>query len=282
MQSNFAPATPKTIPCEPGPAWRAACAATLVACALLVGGCASPGSGGGTASSGTAGTVASMATNENVRRFGFLSDYARLQTVAGGGGWLCWRNPNQDWKQFDKVLFERIQVALAPDSTNMVDPTDLKTLVDYFHASLVKAIQREAQVVTATGPGVLQVRIALTDLVPTNQLASLAGTAVPYGFVAEIGAGAASGRPAGSTAYLGKTGLQMQFRDGGTGEVAGECADLQIGRKYAADMDAGVAGAAENWANGYMNSFTQWNYAKSAFDKWSAGFAQRFAELKRG
>ncbi len=269
---------------QPGftPAWRLACGAAAVACTLLAGGCASSGSGGTASNSGTAGTVASMATIENVRRFGFLSDYARLQPVPGGGGWLCWRNQNENWKQFDKVMFERIQVVLRPDSTNLVDPTDPKTLIDYFHASLVRAIRGEAKVVTTTGPGVLQVRIALTDLVPTNQLASLAGTAIPYGFVAEIGAGAASGRPAGSTAYMGQTGIQLQVRDGGTGKVIAECADLEIGKKYAADMNAGVAGAAQNWANGYMDSFTQWNYAKSAFDKWSVGFAQRFAALTRG
>ena len=282
MQSKHMPAMPGNSSCRIARIPRATRCAALVACALLVGGCASSGSGGGAADAGTAGTVASMATTENVRRFGFLSDYARLQPVAGGGGWLCWRNPAENWKQFDKVLFERIKVALKPDSTSTVDPTDLKTLVDYFHASLVKAVQGEAQVVNVAGPGVLQVRIALTDLVPTDQLASLAGTAIPYGFVAEIGAGAASGRPAGSTAYMGQTGMQIQFRNGGTGEVVGECADLEIGKKYAADMNAGVAGAAQNWANGYMDSFTQWNYAKAAFDKWSVAFAQRFAALKRG
>ena len=282
MQSKYSPARPENSPRELVPARSLAWSAAVVACALLVGGCASSGPGSGASNSGTAGTVASIATTENVRRFGFLSDYAGLQPVAGSGGWLCWRNPDENWKQYDKVLFERIQVALKADTTSTIDPTDLKTLVDYFHASLVKALQGEAQVVTATGPGVLQVRIALTDLVPTNQLASLAGTAIPYGFVAEIGAGAAAGRPAGSTAYMGQTGIQVQFRDGGTGRVVGECADLEIGKKYAADMNAGVSGAAQNWANGYMDSFTQWNYAKAAFDKWSAGFAQRFAALKRG
>jgi hypothetical protein len=31
-----------------------------------------------------------------------------------------------------------------------------------------------------------------------------------------------------------------------------------------------------------MDSFSQWTYAKTAFDKWSAEFAQRFAALKKG
>lgn len=249
---------------------------------LLFVGCAAPGPGGSAPGAATAGTVASEATVANVRRVGFLTDYSRLQPMPGGGGMLCWRNAGTNWKQFDKVMFERIQVFLKPGSAQSVDPTDLKMLIDYFHSDLVKAIQSEAQVVSAPGPGVLRMRIALTDLVPTNTIASLAGTAAPYGFVAEIGAGAATGRPVGSTPYLGQTGMEVQFRDGASGQLVGECADREIGLKYAADLNAGAAGAAENWVNGYMDSFTQWTYAKTAFDKWSTDFATRFAALRKG
>jgi hypothetical protein len=217
-----------------------------------------------------------------VRRVGFLTDYARLQPMPGGGGMLCWRNAGTEWKRYDKVMFERIQVYPSAGSSKSVDPTDLKMLIDYFHGVLVKAIQSEAAVVNMSGPGVLRVRIALTDLVPTNTVASLPGTAVPYGFVAEIGAGAATGRPAGSTPYLGQTGMEVQFRDGASGQIVAECADQEIGLKYAADLNAGAVGAAENWVNGYMDSFTQWTYAKTAFDKWSAEFARRFAALRKG
>jgi len=252
--------------------------------ALLLGGCAAPGTGagtgGGAAGSGSEGTVASEATAATVRRVGFLTDYAGLRPMPGGGGLLCWRSPGVDWKQYNQILFERIQVYLKPGAAQPVDPTDLKMLIDYFHASLVKAIEPEARVVNAAGPGVLRVRFALTNLVPTNTVASLVGTATPYGFVAEMGAGAAAGKPAGATPYLGQTGMEVQFRDGASGQLVGECADTEIGLKYAADLNAGAAGAAENWVNGYMDSFTQWTYAKTAFDKWAAEFARRFKQLK--
>lgn len=261
-------------------------AAAVAAASLLLAGCASPGGGapaatGAAPAGGSAGAVVASDTSAaRVGRIGFLTDYARLSPAPFGG--LCWRDAGTDWRQYTSVMFERIQVYLAPNSTQPVDPTDLKMLVDYFHADLVKAIGAEARVVNAPGPGVLRVRIALTELVPTNMLLSAAGTAAPYGFVAEIGSGAATGRPAGSTPYLGRTGMQVQFRDGATGRVVGECADHEIGLKYAADLNAGAAGAAEAWVNGYLDSFTQWNYAKAAFDKWSADFARRFAQLRRG
>jgi hypothetical protein len=123
-------------------------------------------------------------------------------------------------------------------------------------------------------------RIALTNLVPTGVAESVTGTLIPYAFIAEAGSGVATGRPAGSTPYMGETGMEMQFRDGATGTIVAECRDTQIGRKYAAELDSGATNAAQTWANGYVNSFQSWSYAKNAFDKWSTLTAQRLAALR--
>jgi hypothetical protein len=247
--------------------------------ALMLAGCAAPG--GGAAGGASSGVNASQITAANAPRVGFLTEYSKLAPMPGGDGMLCWRDQGAMWKSYDKVLFERIKVYITPGSQKPVDPSDLKTLTEYFHRALVKATQPVAQVVDKAGPGVLRVQLALTSLTPTDTLASLAGTAVPFGFVAEEGSGVATGRPAGSTPYLGETGLEAKFLDGVTGKVLAECADNEIGRKYAADVSSGASGAATNWVNGYLDSFTSWSYAKLAFDKWSAAFAQRFAALRK-
>ena len=212
-------------------------------------------------------------------RSGFLTDYERLHSVEGYDV-RCWRADKLDAKQYDKILISRIVVTLKTDPKKGIDPTDLKALVDYFHASLERAFKPQMQIVTAPGPGVLVMRTALTDLVPTDSARSLLGTAVPYGFVAEAGSGVAAGRPAGSTPYLGQTGIELQFADGASGAILGECADTQVGRKYAADLDRGVGNAAQTWASGYLGSFQAWTYAKDAFDKWSVQIAQRVARLR--
>ena len=203
-------------------------------------------------------------------RTGFLTDYAALRPVPDGGGAMCWRRPDVDLKRYDKILIERIQVMLKPGSESKgIDPTDLKLLVDYFHNALVTAMPPQVQVVDQAGPGVLHVRIALTDLVPTNIGDSLLGTAVPYGFVAES-VRASDRAPAGSTPYLGETGIEMQFRDGATGQILANAATRRSAGGYAADLNSNATGAAQTWASGYLNSFTSWSYAKDAFDKWAA------------
>ena len=74
--------------------------------------------------------------------------------------------------------------------------------------------------------------------------------------------------------------VEMQFRDGSSGKVIGECRDTEIGRKYASDLDSSAVGAAQTWASGYLNSFQSWSYAKDAFDKWAALIARRLADLR--
>jgi hypothetical protein len=212
---------------------------------------------------------------------GFLSRYDLLQPVAGGDGARSWREEGVDWQQYDKVLIERIRVFLKDDSAQKgIDPTDLKMLTDYFYEALKKEIGPTARIVDQPGPGVLGLRIAITDLMPTNTNLSLAGTLTPYAFVAEASSGPASGRPAGSTPYLGECGIEVQFLDGQTGRVVAEFTDTRIGKKYDLDTSSGGVEAAKKWVDGYLDSFTTWNYAKEAFDLWASLFRKRFEELR--
>ena len=211
-------------------------------------------------------------------RSGFLTDYAKLK-VGPDSEVACWRVPDLNAKQYDKIMIARIVVSLKTDPKKAIDPAELKALVDYFHASLVNAMKPQMQIVNEPGPGVLVMKTALTGLVPTDSARSLMGTAVPFGFVAEGGSGVATGRPVGSTPYLGETGVEIQFTDD-KGKILAECADTQIGRKYTTELDKGAVNAAKSWASGYMGSFQAWTYAKEAFDKWSALLAKRIGALR--
>lgn len=242
----------------------------------LLSGCAA-GQSGDTAAQG-AGKPAVKGVDQSV---GFLSDYARLKPLPGQHQAKAWRQDGVNWAQYDKVLIERIQVFLKNEGQRKgVDPTDLKTLIDYFYAALTREVGQAATLVDKPGPGVLRVRIAIVDLVPTSAAASAVGTCIPYAFAAELASGPADGLPAGSTPYLGHTGIQAQFLDGASGRVVAEFADTEVGRKYVAELDKGVGNAAEQWASGYFSSFTTWGYAKNAFDKWAKLLRERLDELR--
>ncbi len=250
---------------------RAPAAIFVILLLFLLGGCS-------TSKPQASGGEKSASTGKQSR---LLSRTDQLKPVEGGDGAMSWRSPEINWKQYDKVLIERIRIYLKEDSEDKsIDPTDLKMLTDYFYEALKKEISPTASIVQQPGPGVLGLRIAITNLMPTNAPLSIAGTLTPYAFVAEVSSGPASGRPAGSTPYLGECGIEVQFIDGLTGQVVGEFTDTKIGKKYDLDTSGGGLDAAKKWADGYFDSFTTWNYAKGAFDLWAALFRQRFNELR--
>lgn len=252
------------------------CGAALLGATLLSGHAFADPEASATKSNGTAVTASDP---RRLTHSGFLSNYESLKPTAWGNGIECWRDAGLDAKKYDKVMISRILVSLKPAAGEevAVDPSDLKKLTDYFEKSLVKALKPQVAIVTKPEPGTILIGIALTSLKPTNVKRSVTGTLIPFGFVAEAGSGVATGGPVGSTPYLGETGMEMQFLDAASGSVLGECRDTEVGRKYAAEMNSG---AVSTWANGYMNSFQSWSYAKNAFDRWSMLVAQRYAELR--
>ena len=254
------------------------CGAALLGATLLSGHAIAASETSAGKSEGSAVTVTDP---RRLTQSGFLSNYDRLKPTIKGNGIECWRDAGVDVKKYDKVMISRILVSLKPKGGEnvAVDPSDLKKLTDYFNDALVKALKPQMAVVTAPEPGTVVIAVALTSLKPTNVTRSVTGTLIPFGFVAEAGSGVATGGPVGSTPYLGETGMEMQFLDATSGAVLAECRDTTVGRKYAAEMDSS---AVSTWANGYMNSFQSWSYAKNAFDKWSLLVAQRFKELGVG
>jgi hypothetical protein len=208
------------------------------------------------------------------KQSGFLSNYDLLKPVEGNESAKSWRLPEVNWKQYNKVLIERIKIFIKEDSKNKgIDPTDLKMLTDYFYGALVKEVKPTAEIVDKGGPDVIGIRIAVVDLVPTAYMRSVAGSLIPYGFVAEAASGPASGRPAGSTPYLGECSIEVQIFDSSTGQVLAEFTETKIGKKYDAE-------SAKKWVNGYMDSFSTWGYAKASFDQWAALFRLRLDELR--
>ena len=58
------------------------------------------------------------------------------------------------------------------------------------------------------------------------------------------------------------------------------CCDVLVNSAGATKAGNFVDLPDEAWMNGYVSSFTSWSYAQEAFNKWSAAFARRFAELR--
>ena len=229
---------------------------------LIIAGCATTGPGTGAASSSPTPSYA-----------GFFAYPDRLAPAPGGGTAVQWIDPEIDLSKYNKILLERVRVRLADDAEySTIDPTELKGLADYFHQAIVKALGAAYPVVKKPGPGVLRVRIALTDLVPTKPEYSVVALVVPYATVADVASGAVSGGPIGSAPYLGRTGIAAEFIDGRTNRVVAEYADTEVGRKYVVNTNQGISSAVTTGLTDYADAYSTWAYAKQAFDQWAADF----------
>jgi hypothetical protein len=103
---------------------------------------------------------------------------------------------------------------------------------------------------------VLRVRVAITELKPSNPTANTLSTIIPVGIVVSGAAKAVSGDNLGT----GEAGTEMELLDSITGER--------------------LAAAVDKRQGGKMVFRGKWEDAKDAFDYWAQRFRQRLDEMR--
>ena len=228
----------------------------ILAAVLAVPGIASAEEAAGSASSATP-TLGDYATK------GFLSDYSKLAPVEGDEHAYKYVDSSVDFSKYKKLQIDRIKVWYKDDSDYKgIDADELKALTDYFHQAIVKAVGDDYPVVNETGPDVLRVRIAVTDLVPNKPAASVVTLAVPFAWVADAGTGVAEGE-AGSTSFTGEATIEMEAMDSVSSQQLGAYIDREVGKKY--NWTHGVA----KGVSSYTKAYSKWDYTKQSMDVWA-------------
>ncbi len=99
---------------------------------------------------------------------GFLGDYSGLRASSEYEGALVYKHPRITLKDYNKFMIDPILVHFAPNAKGTaLDPTKVAQLTDYAAEQLRESLSKRYQVVSAAGPGVLRLRIALTDIKKT-------------------------------------------------------------------------------------------------------------------
>lgn len=114
---------------------------------------------------------------------GFIDDTPAMSADARNPGALIFVAPGRSLKGFDKVAITPIEVWYAPDSKYKgVEPNELAGVTNSLRESLVKTLGSAYPVVAAEGAGVLQVRLAITNVSAKKKKRGLLGY-TPVGFV---------------------------------------------------------------------------------------------------
>ncbi len=205
---------------------------------------------------------------------GFLGDYSGMKPIEEGSETERYRKPDVDLAKYDKILLDRILVWFKEDSEYKgIDPTELKGLTDYFHEAIRKEFD-DQEFVTEPGPNVLRLRIAVTEVIPTNPGVSVLIFCTPYAWVADFANSETSG-----SSYVGGAGIEMEALDSMTNERLAAYVETKSGDKYTFDFDKDVVDAAEESLVSYGKAYTSWGYVKQAFDYWAKKIHDRWVEI---
>jgi hypothetical protein len=151
---------------------------------------------------------------------GFIENMPSLTADADRSGAMIWTKEGLDRTQYTKVMIEPITVFIADDSEYKgLTADELKAIADGFANSLIKTLEPEVPVVSQPGAGVLNVRVALTNVHMAKKKRGLLGY-TPIGFVVTAAQDAAGGRISLKDAVL-----EMEFIDSKSYERVGVLVD---------------------------------------------------------
>ena len=168
---------------------------------------------------------------------GFLEDYSQLTRDPDSGAFV-WRRGEMALKGYDRIQIEPIEVLVDPTSSDDVTAEELDLLSGQFLAEFLRACDGAYPFVPDPGPGVVRMRVAITNVLPVQR------DLVDAEKEARL---LASGR-------LGGASIEAEFRDSVTGDLLGAFVDTRSSKGYTGIIDGELSrygkalGAFRGWA----------------------------------
>lgn len=192
---------------------------------------------------------------------GFLGAYEqKLEKGPDGGAKMRWLKPGTNFAKYDKVILEHIVFFLDDTSEYKgIDASEMNALAEKCNLALVNALKDGYPIVTEPGPDVVQVRMAITDLKPSNPAVGGITTVTmvtPVGLGINLLKKGATGKWSGS----GATASELMALDSMTGEV--------------------IAVAKDEKSAGFTERYGKWDSVEGAFKFWGERLRKFLDETK--
>ena len=224
---------------------------------VLTAGCQSTPSASATASTATDAAPATATTKDKPTYSGFLGDYSQLQPAPDREGMMAYIDRSADYRRYTKVMFDPTQFYVIPNPEYPEVPRDeLVRMGDSLLSAFKKALEPGYQVVSAPGPDVLRVRMAITGIQPAKPSAGVTDY-IPIKALFNVGREVAGAGPR-------------------TAEMAAEMEVLDPSGKRLAAATATRKGD-KHLAQGAQIT---WKDLQSINDYWAKSFRQRLDELR--
>ncbi|HEX7074539.1 MAG TPA: DUF3313 domain-containing protein [Hyphomicrobiaceae bacterium] len=191
----------------------------------------------------------------DVETSGFLGeDYALLRQGGENESLLTYRAPDADWRAYDKIQLDPVTVWTRDGSAfKDASAAERQQLADDLYAAVYKELAEDYQMVSAPGPGVMRIQVALTDAQASNPMLDTVSTVMPAGLAVSGATGLVTGKPG----FVGEARAEAKVTDATTGELLGAAADRRVGGKS-------LGGSIDSWDD-----------ADQAFQYWAEQFRYR-------
>ena len=196
---------------------------------------------------------------------GFLANsYSRLQPGNECEANLVYMNPRAKWAQYDKIMLEAVSVWLGKgveaEDHGVIPPEDVKRLANTMYSKLSDQLSKDYTLVQGSGPGVMRISIALTDVEHGMPFFDTVSVVLP------------AMRVVSQSRSLG-TGVHAMV---GKASVEARIVDSVSGKLLAAGIDQRAGG--KKWGKGYGT----WKDVENIFDYWAAKIRWRLCHQRNG
>ncbi len=190
----------------------------------------------------------------------FLGDMRGFEKAQNGRDAVYWVKPGltrEDVLSYQSVIIEPVSILLSPSSEHSgIRSDEVVAISEYYREALVKALEPRYPVVTASGPHVLRIRPAITDIHRNKPISPLEFT--PVGLALK-GVETVTGMPSPREMLFGpspfnEASVEMEFLDSKSNQRLVAFRDTRKGAKR----------------DGGKGEDATWGEIKDLLDQWAA------------
>jgi hypothetical protein len=191
---------------------------------------------------------------EEAQHSGFLKDYSQLAPREGFDAQEVYVAPQVAWPKYDSIYIESVTLWVNDDSKK-IDPKDQQMLTDMLYKSMSDKLGEKFKLAKADGPGVIKLRMALTETKGARVALNTVTTVIPQLRAVSTIAGLGTD----TAALVGAASLEAEATDGITDERLAAVVDSRAGTK------------------GIMRMLSKWADVEAICDHWGERARDFFA-----
>ena len=202
----------------------------------------------------------SWAAGYSMPKSGFLQDYSQL----GKDDMMkkadkIYINKKTDFGKYDQIMLDDIVFMIADEAKfKGFEAKELTDLADAFSKAIMMNLAGSYEFTDKSGPGVMRLRVALTNLNPNNPVTGTITTIIPIGILASGVKKGATGEHIG----MGEVSFEGEILDSRSGEILAAVIDAESGKKYK-----------------IHKSVSKWGQTIDIFNKWAQTLRKRLDTL---